>query len=124
MGRLTEATIPVGPRNTVKDAIELPRDCLPTFFDLTMKLGPVSDWALDLSNNVIAVDLEKFATSREGFFAIGDINTYSGKLKLILSGFHEAAPMTHAAKAIIHPEEWDGKPGKAALLSENPGLGS
>lgn len=84
---------------------KVPCDCLLPFFGLTMKLGPVSDWGLELLGNLIAVDTEKFATSREGIFAIGDINTYPGKLKLILSGFHEAALMAHAAKAIVHPDE-------------------
>jgi len=58
-----------------------------------MKLGRVADWGLDLSDNLICVDTERFETSVPGIFAIGDINTYPGKLKLILSGFHEAALM-------------------------------
>ena len=62
-------------------------------FGLTMKLGPVADWGLNLEENLIPVDTEKFETSEKGIFAIGDINTYPGKLKLILSGFHEAALM-------------------------------
>lgn len=83
----------------------VPCDALLPFFGLTMKLGPISDWDLELENNLVKVDTEKFSTSRPGVFAIGDINTYPGKLKLILSGFHEAALMAHAAKAIVHPEE-------------------
>ncbi|MEM8796666.1 MAG: NAD(P)/FAD-dependent oxidoreductase [Pseudomonadota bacterium] len=75
------------------------------FFGLTMKLGPVANWGLNLDQNLIAVDTEKFETSEPGIFAIGDINTYPGKLKLILSGFHEAALMAHAAKKIISPDE-------------------
>ncbi len=75
------------------------------FFGLTMKLGPIADWGLNLEENLIPVDTEKFATSEPGIFAIGDINTYPGKLKLILSGFHEAALMAHAAKAIVNPDE-------------------
>ncbi|MGH6860601.1 MAG: NAD(P)/FAD-dependent oxidoreductase [Phyllobacterium sp.] len=75
------------------------------FFGLTMKLGPIADWGLNLDQNLIAVDTEKFETSEPGIFAIGDINTYPGKLKLILSGFHEAALMSHAAKRIIAPDE-------------------
>jgi len=70
-----------------------------------MKLGPVSDWGLALEGNHVRVDTEKFQTSRPGIFAIGDINTYPGKLKLILSGFHEAALMAQAAKAIVHPDQ-------------------
>ncbi|MEM9678035.1 MAG: NAD(P)/FAD-dependent oxidoreductase [Pseudomonadota bacterium] len=75
------------------------------FFGLTMKLGPIADWGLNLEENLIPVDTEKFATSEEGIYAIGDINTYPGKLKLILSGFHEAALMAHAAKKHIFPDE-------------------
>ncbi len=93
---------------TVKGAeteTEIPCDALLPFFGLTMKLGPVSDWGLALENKLVAVDTEKFATSRPGIFAIGDINHYPGKLKLILSGFHEAALMSQAAKAIVHPDE-------------------
>jgi thioredoxin reductase (NADPH) len=73
------------------------------FFGLTMKLGPVADWGLNLNENHIVVDTEKFETSEPGIFAIGDINTYPGKLKLILSGFHEAALMSHAAHHIVYP---------------------
>ncbi|MEK1891129.1 MAG: NAD(P)/FAD-dependent oxidoreductase [Phyllobacterium sp.] len=75
------------------------------FFGLTMKLGPIADWGLNLDQNLIAVDTEKFETSEPGIFAIGDINTYPGKLKLILSGFHEAALMSQAAKRIVSPGE-------------------
>lgn len=75
------------------------------FFGLTMKLGPVADWGLNLDENLIAVDTEKFETSVPGIFAIGDINTYPGKLKLILSGFHEAALMSQQAFRYINPGE-------------------
>ena len=75
------------------------------FFGLTMKLGPIADWGLNLDQNLVPVDTEKFETSESGIFAIGDINTYPGKLKLILSGFHEAALMSHAAKRIVSPDE-------------------
>lgn len=75
------------------------------FFGLTMKLGPIADWGIDLHENLIPVDTEKFETSEPGIFAIGDINHYPGKLKLILSGFHEAALMAQAAKRIVHPDE-------------------
>ncbi|TDQ66708.1 thioredoxin reductase (NADPH) [Maritalea mobilis] len=83
----------------------LPATRLMPFFGLTMKLGPVANWGLNLHENLINVDTEKFATSEEGIFAIGDINYYPGKLKLILSGFHEAALMAQAAKKIISPDE-------------------
>jgi len=75
------------------------------FFGLTMKLGPVADWGLNLEENLVPVDTEKFSTSEHGIFAIGDINTYPGKLKLILSGFHEAALMSQEAFRIINPGE-------------------
>jgi len=75
------------------------------FFGLTMKLGPVADWGLNLHENLIPVDTEKFQTSQPGIYAIGDINTYPGKLKLILSGFHEAALAAHAAKKAVSPDE-------------------
>ena len=73
------------------------------FFGLTMKLGPVAHWGLNLHENLIPVDTEKFETSEANIFAIGDINTYPGKLKLILSGFHEAALMSQAAHKVVHP---------------------
>jgi thioredoxin reductase (NADPH) len=73
------------------------------FFGLTMKLGPVAEWGLNLYENLIKVDTERFETSEPGIFAIGDINWYPGKLKLILSGFHEAALMSQAAYKIVHP---------------------
>lgn len=75
------------------------------FFGLTMKLGPIAEWGLNLHENLIPVDTEKFETSEHGIFAIGDINWYPGKLKLILSGFHEAALMAQAAKRIVSPGE-------------------
>jgi thioredoxin reductase (NADPH) len=73
------------------------------FFGLTMKLGPVANWGLNLHENLIRVDTEKFETSEPGIFAVGDINWYPGKLKLILSGFHEAALMSQAAYRIVYP---------------------
>ncbi|MEQ1647443.1 MAG: NAD(P)/FAD-dependent oxidoreductase [Hyphomicrobiaceae bacterium] len=75
------------------------------FFGLTMKLGPVANWGLNLHENLITVDTEKFETNEHGIFAIGDINTYPGKLKLILSGFHEAALMSQAASKIVYPDK-------------------
>ncbi len=75
------------------------------FFGLTMKLGPVANWGLNLENELIPVDTERFETSEKQIFAIGDINWYPGKLKLILSGFHEAALMAHAAHGYVHPDK-------------------
>jgi thioredoxin reductase (NADPH) len=75
------------------------------FFGLTMKLGPVAQWGLNLHENLIPVDTAKFESSVPGIFAVGDINWYEGKLKLILSGFHEAALMAQEAFHHIHPGE-------------------
>jgi thioredoxin reductase (NADPH) len=75
------------------------------FFGLTMKLGPVANWGINLEENLIPVDTEKFETSEPGIFAIGDINTYPGKLKLILCGFHEASLMAQAAVHIVYPDK-------------------
>jgi thioredoxin reductase (NADPH) len=75
------------------------------FFGLTMKLGPIADWGINLHENLIPVGTETFETSEPGIFAIGDINTYPGKLKLILSGFHEAALMAQRAHKIIYPDK-------------------
>lgn len=80
-------------------------DALLPFFGLTMKLGPVANFGLNLHENLIAVDTEKFETSTKGIFAVGDINTYPGKLKLILSGFHEAALMSQQAFRYVHPDQ-------------------
>ena len=99
-GKLEGATIK-GPDGDVEVAATR---MLP-FFGLTMKLGPIADWGLNLHENLIAVDTEKFETNIPGVFAIGDINWYPGKLKLILSGFHEAALMTQAVKRIVSPGE-------------------
>jgi thioredoxin reductase (NADPH) len=78
-------------------------DVMLPFFGLTMKLGPVADWGLQLHENLIPVDTEKFETSEKGIFAVGDINTYPGKLKLILSGFHEVALMAQQAVKYVFP---------------------
>ncbi len=75
------------------------------FFGLTMKLGPVAHWGLNLNENLILVDTEKFETSEKGIFAVGDINWYPGKLKLILSGFHEVALMAQQAHKYVHPDK-------------------
>ncbi len=87
-----------------KTQSELPCDILLPFFGLTMKLGPIANFGLNLHENLIPVDTEKFETSEAGIFAIGDINTYPGKLKLILSGFHEAALMSRQAFRYVYPD--------------------
>ncbi len=79
-------------------------DTLLPFFGLTMKLGPIADFGLNLDQNLIPVDTEKFETSHSGIFAVGDINTYPGKLKLILSGFHESALMARQAFKYCRPD--------------------
>jgi len=80
-------------------------DTMLPFFGLTMKLGPVANWGLNLNENLVPVDTEMFQTSTPGIFAVGDINTYPGKLKLILSGFHETALMAQQAFRLVHPDE-------------------
>lgn len=91
--------------NKEKGRYEAGADKLLAFYGLTMKLGPIAEWGLNLERNLIPVDTEKFETSEPGIFAIGDINTYPGKLKLILSGFHEGALMAQAAFRIARPGE-------------------
>lgn len=83
---------------------EIECDALLPFFGLTMKLGPIANFGLNLHENLVPVDTEKFETSTPGIFAVGDINTYPGKLKLILSGFHEAALMSRQAFRYCFPE--------------------
>ena len=78
---------------------------LPPFFGLTMKLGPIADWGLNLAENLVPVDTEKFESSVPGIFAVGDINHYPGKLKLILSGFHEAALAAQRVHHYVYPEK-------------------
>ena len=80
-------------------------DCMLPFFGLTMKLGPVADWGLKMEEELIPADTSTFETSVPGLFAIGDINSYPGKLKLILSGFHEAALMAQKAHRYVYPEK-------------------
>ncbi len=75
------------------------------FFGLHPKLGPIAEWGLSLEKKAVQVDTEKFQTNIPGIFAIGDINTYPGKKKLILSGFHEAALAAFAIQHHLHPEK-------------------
>ncbi|MBI3197366.1 MAG: NAD(P)/FAD-dependent oxidoreductase [Rhodospirillales bacterium] len=79
-------------------------DALLPFFGLSMSLGPISDWNLELERNQIAIEPSTAATSKPGIFAIGDVVTYPGKLKLILTGFSEAAIAARSAYALVHPE--------------------
>ena len=85
-------------------AVEIACDAMLPFFGLTMKLGPVANWGFELKNNeLIPVESASFETSMPGIFAIGDINWYPGKLKLILSGLHEAALMAQKAYHYVYP---------------------
>ncbi len=81
----------------------LDADCLLPFFGLATDLGPLAEWGLDIEHQHVRVDPATCATSRPGIFAIGDIATYPGKLKLILSGFAEAALAAHAIHPLVHP---------------------
>ncbi|QWD64434.1 NAD(P)/FAD-dependent oxidoreductase [Polynucleobacter sp. MWH-UH2A] len=96
--------------NVTVDDIEgnsqsLALDDLLIFFGLSPKLGPIAGWGLDIDRKQIAVDTEQFQTSIPGIYAVGDINIYPGKKKLILSGFHEAALAAFAAAAYLNPEK-------------------
>jgi thioredoxin reductase (NADPH) len=84
---------------------EIACDRLIPFFGLTMKLGPVANWGLNLHENLVPVDTEKFETNVPGIFAVGDINHYPGKLKLILSGFHEAALAAQKVHRYVYPDK-------------------
>ncbi len=83
----------------------VPLDMLLVFFGLSPKLGPIAEWGLHLDRKQIVVDTEKFETTVPGIFAVGDVNTYAGKKKLILSGFHEAALAAFAAAPYIFPDK-------------------
>jgi len=88
----------------VRGEYDIDCDMLLAFYGLTMKLGPVANFGINLDRNLIPVDTEKFETDVEGIFAVGDINHYPGKLKLILSGFHEAALMAQHAFKHVYPD--------------------
>lgn len=100
-GQLTAASI----KSADGAVTRVETDAMLPFFGLTMKLGPVADWGLTLEDELIPVGTASFETNLPGLFAIGDINTYPGKLKLILSGFHEAALMAQRAHHYVHPEK-------------------
>ncbi|MFQ5635859.1 MAG: FAD-dependent oxidoreductase, partial [Gammaproteobacteria bacterium] len=98
-GRLVSVDI----RRPEDEIRTLEADELLAFWGLSPKLGPIAEWGLDINRKTINVDTEKFETNIPGIFAVGDINSYPGKKKLILSGFHEAALAAFAAKALIEP---------------------
>ncbi|TNF60109.1 MAG: NAD(P)/FAD-dependent oxidoreductase [Burkholderiales bacterium] len=82
----------------------LPADALLVFFGLSPRLGPIADWGLQIERKQLVVDTEKFSTSEPGIFAVGDVNTYPGKKKLILCGFHECALAAFGAAALVYPD--------------------
>jgi thioredoxin reductase (NADPH) len=101
-GQLSKAMV----KTNDGSVMDLACDTLLPFFGLTMKLGPVANWGFELKNNeLIPVETAAFETSTPGIFAIGDINWYPGKLKLILSGFHEGALMAQKAYHYIYPDK-------------------
>ena len=100
-GRLTGLTI----KNVAGELLTLPAEQVLAFFGLHPKLGPIAEWGLELDRKALKVDTEKFQTSVPGIFAIGDINTYPGKKKLILSGFHEAALAAFGVQHHLNPEK-------------------
>lgn len=89
-------------QRTNQEPLILNTDYFIPLFGLTPKLGPIADWGLNLDKNAIVVNTLDYSTNVEGIYAIGDINTYEGKLKLILCGFHEATLMVQSAYRIIH----------------------
>ena len=100
-GRLTQIAV----TNIEGEVQQIALDSLLLFYGLSPKLGPIADWGLDIDRKQIAVDTACFQTSTPGIFAVGDINVYPGKKKLILSGFHEAALAAFAAAAYLAPEK-------------------
>jgi thioredoxin reductase (NADPH) len=100
-GQLTAANVKRNDGST----FHITCDAMLPFFGLTMKLGPVANWGLKLNEDLIPVETAAFETSEPGIFAIGDINTYPGKLKLILSGFHEGALMAQKAHRYVYPDK-------------------
>lgn len=100
-GQLTQIAV----SNIDGDVHTIDVDVLLLFYGLSPKLGPIADWGLDIDRKQITVDTERFQTSTPGIYAVGDINVYPGKKKLILSGFHEAALAAFAAAAYLSPEK-------------------
>jgi len=84
---------------------DVPADDVCVFWGLSPNLGPVAEWGLDIDKRQLRVDTEKFQTSETGIYAVGDINTYPGKKKLILSGFHEAALAAYAVQKYLDPDK-------------------
>lgn len=91
--------------NKQKEQLTLEADYLIPLFGLSPKLGPIADWGLNLDHSAIEVAVHDYSTNVPGIYAIGDINTYPGKLKLILCGFHEAALMAQSAFKLVYPDQ-------------------
>ncbi|OJZ02980.1 NAD(P)/FAD-dependent oxidoreductase [Sphingobacterium sp. 40-24] len=91
--------------NKEKEVIATDADYFIPLYGLTPKLGPIADWGLNIDKNAIAVDTFDYSTNIERIYAIGDINTYPGKLKLILCGYHEAALMCQSAFKFVYPDQ-------------------
>ena len=100
-GQLTQIDV----INTNGVSLQLPLDAMLVSLGLSPKLGPVANWGLDMERKQLRVDTEKFSTNVAGIFAVGDINTYPGKKKLILCGFHECVLAAFGAAALIFPDK-------------------
>lgn len=91
--------------NKQKEGVLVPTDHFIPLYGLSPKLGPIGEWGLNIDKNAIEVDTFDYATNIERIYAIGDINTYPGKLKLILCGYHEAALMAQSAFKYVYPDQ-------------------
>jgi len=101
-GQLEKAVV----KRSDGSSFDIACDALLPFFGLTMKLGPVANWGMEMKDGeYVVVDTATFESSLPGIFAIGDINWYPGKLKLILSGFHEGALMAQKAFRYVYPDK-------------------
>jgi thioredoxin reductase (NADPH) len=100
-GKLESVTL----KSTEKGEYDVPTDIFMPFFGLTMKLGPIAEWGINLDSNKIPVSTETFETNVPGIYCIGDMCDYPGKLKLILSGFHESALMAHGCFHYARPNQ-------------------
>ncbi len=92
-------------KNDNNETKNLKTDYVLGFFGLIMQLGPIANWGLNIDKKTIEVDTEKFETNQKGIYAVGDICNYPGKLKLILSGFHEGALAARACFKLARPDE-------------------
>lgn len=100
-GHLKEVVVAAKDKSTT----QLSSDFFIPLFGLSPKLGPIADWGLNISKSAIEVNTLDYSTNVERIYAIGDINTYPGKLKLILTGFHEAAMMCQSAFKYVYPNQ-------------------